>query len=1818
VPNPWLTSPGNPWLQGDDDEKEKKSKLPAREQMGRSLIGAFPGIAKFLWKASPFSTDIAAKRGVAEGVADLPLGAAANLLEMGEKIPRIPVGQRGKGQFVETGDYDSGTAQKLRDFDIYGKLPGPKPSEGHRLYGRIGAELIATVAGARAIGKVPAVAGMKRVPREVTRWAPVDFMFGLDPETSGIAALPKGVLPDVVHDNPLVRAVAEASAFGAMGFGAERLVVRHEARRAARAAEEAAKYVKGPPTALGGTGKRKPYRTVEDAWQDLERQNLEAAETFTRGPPPDPEYEFIDDIPVMKETGVEDVDGHITMLEGRFRDDGESLTGARVHAVLDTHVLNGASEPEVLRAVYDDFLAGGRVDVGERLAFIMDDQIATTDPGAMVDALRRAAMTSPLDTTADDFAEIVSDELHVWGYEKGAGYRTVDDIPHDIDRFQIKEVEAGERILPDQPPGVYTEFRGRFPDLDGKITGASGRYDPADKLITVDGLGDPKMFWEPGWPGKARNAGFKLLRRHMKFLHRQFPEAEWIEFVRSGTTGGETGRNVRLQLRPLRDGGYSHQALMRVIASSGIGAAVGGAVDPEPLRGAGIGAAMMGLGGLGVRAAHRKPGAWSRRYALENAMGLAHMRPTELEAGVKYMGPEGGIDLTARGAPGERKRLGDLTTDQVREGTATGEWPRWPGSTSDARRADAAADARMAKAQARRDAAREEGFNLATEAEDRPLESVIADANLNSENIVRLEKAMGAEDGIIRNIKTIDDADLPVGTLDENDVAAGIQTELGHGTIGSFHAPAMDAIGSGDMAKADGFIALIDGEPRFLTRHQTTRALFGDEFELLPMEAMLLSGVQKQGKENVMKMFRQELAELKAGGFIDDWESGGVPLNIVKMIARQMGFAGAGAGVGAAIGGEEGAYIGAGVGFGAGILLGTNAARALNSVFMRGTRKEAAAAAKEIVDFEARQMEDMIKQGSLFTPADINPVAEVIIRSTEKNVDPEDIVNRLLARMEPKSLTEEDYAINRAAALALDPSEGRIDARYESNENLRTAALRAGLDVDVLETAIRRAPEIRVQAERAVLEMNEYMSQIVHADEVLAKMQGRVPQATLDEVQAARNTLASKYDLLGSEILRLGSQRGRDLQAMKTRGMAAITFDINNSAPWILHAQRLSHNKVKAVDIAKIRQALRTGDKAGMRDLMKQMETRGMNWGEKFSQYVKAGLLSAPKTDVINLGTAGLHTGLRNLSNPGAVMWDRLFEMGTKQRGVALKVPHGSILTLDRSGLHMGEGLKWGIHGNKQLGTQGFAGVWNAHGNVKDAWMKYDFRGLRTGNKYLDGYLQWGFVRLASEDAMMKGMIMHSSMTERARVIAMNAGLKKGTQPFKDEVVRLMTEMPDELTVPAMVDAEVMTFTNPSAVGEWINGFKQKAIASSPGGAIIAELGVPFVNTLVNVGASIFRFSPMGFMVPHNAKAMARFMNMMRTANGRKAISPAEQRKVAQLFSEAGMTGTALVWMGWKMREEGLMTGAFPSDEKKNLYSQANVQPLAFKVGGITVSLENVTPAGNVIGLGAMMYDVIHDPDFSPTIDNLAAGGFAAISNQLTELTFMSNVATAIEGFNRPERAGKAFGEQLGRMAIPTVIRQAVAAFDPVLREADAKGPVAGFLGGVVKTSPWSATLPPQIDRTTGQPRERSKLGQSLAGRLAENLLNPFRTSRINKDPIIRELTRLNVGVARLTTVQRRGITGDERAELEAIYGVNLHEWLQDAFADPQVQKLSDAGKKAYFDKNLALLRRAVTEALEEVGRLPPSEDIDPEDAFFKNIAEPMQGSGGGNPWLKP
>jgi hypothetical protein len=767
--------------------------------------------------------------------------------------------------------------------------------------------------------------------------------------------------------------------------------------------------------------------------------------------------------------------------------------------------------------------------------------------------------------------------------------------------------------------------------------------------------------------------------------------------------------------------------------------------------------------------------------------------------------------------------------------------------------------------------------------------------------------------------------------------------------------------------------------------------------------------------------------------------------------------------------------------------------------------------------------------------------------------------------------------------------------------------------MDELEAAIRAAPHTRVMAERAMLEAGDQMIAVAHADEVLAKLQGRIPQETFDWLQAFRNDLQSKVDMASSQVLRVGSEAGRTLQAQKTRGMAHITFDPKNSAPWILHGQRLSKGKMRAKDIAAIRNALRTGDKAGMRDLMKQLETRGMNWGEKFAQYIKAGLLSAPKTDVINLGTAALHSGLRSLSNPGAVMFDRIFSMFTKQRGVALKVPHGSILTLDGGGLHMGEGLRQGLFGNPKLRVKGFTGVWKAHGNTRDAFMKYDFRGLRTGNKILDGYLQWGFVRLASEDAMMKGIIMHSSMTERARVIAMNAGLKKGTQPFKDEVLRLMTELPDDITVPALIDAEVGTFTNPTVIGEGINKFKQTLIGSGSAGAIVAELGVPFVNTLVNVGGAMLRFTPLGLMSPKKAKTMAKFFAMVAKGNG-KAIAPEMQRTVAQMLSESALTGGALLMLGWKLREHGGMTGAFPSDEKKNLYSQANVQPLAVKVGDITVSLENLTPAGNVIGLGAMMHDVINDPDFSPSIDNLTAGGFAAVSNQLTELTFLANVGTAVEALNRPERAGRAFGEAMGRMAIPTIIRQAVAAIDPVLRESDSENFVSAFAGGVVKTSPWSATVPPQIERTTGEPRERRKLGSSLLGRMTENLINPFRTSRITKDPIILELTRLNVGVSRLTTVQRRGITGDERAELEAIYGKVLHKDLEKVFASKNFQKASDAKKKDFLDKRMRNLRRKITEALEEAGRLPPSEDLDPVDPFFDNISSPLFEGAESNP----
>ena len=70
-------------------------------------------------------------------------------------------------------------------------------------------------------------------------------------------------------------------------------------------------------------------------------------------------------------------------------------------------------------------------------------------------------MSSPLDTTADDFVKYFSDELHLWGHKRGAGFAppvAQADLPKGVTRFEVKHHDP-------QPPSTDPQWGA----LDGSV-----------------------------------------------------------------------------------------------------------------------------------------------------------------------------------------------------------------------------------------------------------------------------------------------------------------------------------------------------------------------------------------------------------------------------------------------------------------------------------------------------------------------------------------------------------------------------------------------------------------------------------------------------------------------------------------------------------------------------------------------------------------------------------------------------------------------------------------------------------------------------------------------------------------------------------------------------------------------------------------------------------------------------------------------------------------------------------------------------------------------------------------------------------------------------------------------------------------------------------------------------------------------------------------------------------------------------------------------------------------------------------------------------
>jgi len=986
----------------------------------------------------------------------------------------------------------------------------------------------------------------------------------------------------------------------------------------------------------------------------------------------------------------------------------------------------------------------------------------------------------------------------------------------------------------------------------------------------------------------------------------------------------------------------------------------------------------------------------------------------------------------------------------------------------------------------------------------------------------------------------------------------------------------------------------------------------GDEFAIEGTEA-----AHRLGSRNIRKGIRflkEQFPESEHIAFVRDGSTGGEAGRIVSLrikVAEEGGFAAdallraitrttVGALAGGALGSQfedVGFFKGFGLAAGAS-LAGPPGVRALKNIMTSSSRRAARVALEDLVESETRAINSLIDQGELF-PEQFNPVADKMLMSTPKELDVEKVMQRGRRRIDASQSEAANY-ITEDIVGKLD-LEQQLDARVFTNDDLVRAAKAAGFEPKVLEEAIATAGKTRTQGMRATLEYQARIDEMIVADEIILRAKGRVDKEAFEKLLGYRALLSEEASSIMQKQLNYGSEVGRSLQALKQEAMAEATFTPNRVAIWALQAERLSGKSLRPGDLAEIQSILRAGDRKAMRLFMAKMNTRRMNFGEKFAGFVRAGLLTGPHTDALNISSTLMHMSMRNISNPGATVLDRIVTaiLPGAERTVALNVFTGAAVQRAGWKLKAGEGLMLGMEGAQRGNViiRGARDIWNNKADVRAAFVKIDYTAIVTGNPIVDGYLQLP-VRLGAEDAIMKGIAFHTSVHERAKVMVLNSGLKPRDAGFQEAVLKIIADMPDEITIPAVLDAAIATYTNVTKLGRHIISFKKMMTEAGTLPAIVAGLGVPFVNTLINVGHALFKLSVLGLVTPSNATNMMRFARHL-ASRGANPMTKEAQRALVTSLSQAGTMGGALMVFGAYLRANGMMTGRY--DKDPGLFRATRRQPLAININKWSISLENLTPAGNILALGGMIWDVAINPenDQKPLLNRTAAvasGAFASYMSQISELTFLANVDNILAAMTGPERGLNTVIKGFGRMLVPTIVRDVAVSVDPTLRQQD--NFLQAFASGVPGVS---MLLEPKIG-VLGDVRTRAGIGEGLGGRLAEKILSPVRLGRLTTDEVYLALSKLGVQIPVLQAVSRRGISGRLRTILEVEYGKDLRGVLESKLQDPNFRKKGIFEKRDILKRLAASTRSKYTKMLSDRGILLSDEELYVPDPHFSKL----------------
>lgn len=569
---------------------------------------------------------------------------------------------------------------------------------------------------------------------------------------------------------------------------------------------------------------------------------------------------------------------------------------------------------------------------------------------------------------------------------------------------------------------------------------------------------------------------------------------------------------------------------------------------------------------------------------------------------------------------------------------------------------------------------------------------------------------------------------------------------------------------------------------------------------------------------------------------------------------------------------------------------------------------------------------------------------------------------------------------------------------------------------------------------------------------------------------------------------------------------------------------------------------MKSGDQLGLAQLMAGLKVTGN--ADKLITLWKAGLLTAPTTDLANMGGNLTMMALETAKDIPATMVDYLMSGAKKVSNKILKTDFNAerTRTITSSMLRaQTEGIFEGAGKAKSILKTGY--------DPDNLMNKWDLRPTVNYNSaILQGYTEAVFRRLSAGDAIFRTSTVRRSLMESAELKVMNmpeAELSKALGGLPEDAPRTKRSLVDhfyrnptkEAEMRAINDAEYATFQQ----SNWLSDAVSSAKNSTNGiGRAAMEFVIPFSKTPTNVAFSIVDYSPVGIV--------AELAKQIHGGGNQRNFTAAAGRATV---------GTSVMALGSMLASQGLMTGNAPeSESERKLWEAAGKQAHSVFFNGAWRRIDRFSPLGNLLVIGAEFNELGKTKTAAEQWTQIGWSGVRSV----TEQSFLLGMSQALRAVNEPDKYAESFAENAIRGIVPNILSKIGEGTDEFKRDVGTFNPIAVLQSRL-----------PFLRNTL--PARRDVLGKKMKeqGGLLGKLLDPFSSMTPSDDPLTKEYLRLGVAPS---SPNRRLYDDKEYRALLRIRGATMVPALTEVISDPAYKQMSDELKqRALSDIDTAITR---------------------------------------------